>query len=214
MKKTAKRNNVVWYQKYKLYLVVAVCGVIAALVLFLGRGWIRHTFEPAAISVSVGHGPSRAVDSQLSALDNPFDTLGISSTQRSDICNLTYAKGFSSEVVCTSTVNGFAKIPSNLQPGLAQRSKSLEALLKSNGWTKGNTSISELGANIANGIDYTPDAAYTKKVGKVECLLDFNTAFSKPKPAAIAGSLNCQQAFELFGGAPILPQAQSGPFGN
>lgn len=86
----------------------------------------------------------------------------------------------------------------------AEAEKTL-GLLKSNGWsgeygTKSiYTSLVTLVKNVNSGIDYTPDAAYEKTIGDINCLFDSNTAFSSPKPPAISSNLYCTREVYMFG---------------
>ena len=186
----------------RLLYIIPAAVVVLILALYLGRGWIRGTFEPVAISVTAGRNAKQTLDEQLKALNSPFKTLGINTTQSSNECRLSYAKKFHSQITCSATTNGFAKLSANQQTALAGGSASLEKLLKSNGWSGMNTSITTLGTNISKGIDYTPDAAYQKTIGKITCVADFNTAFSRPRPAAINGSITCVRVYEILGSTP------------
>jgi hypothetical protein len=187
--------------KHRKLLFMAVIIVLLVAGAYLFRGWLRHTVAPGVVAQTAGRQVQKTTEEQYSKLNNPFTVLGMTSVKHENKCRLLYAKSFHAEVDCTSSYSSYSDKVSSLKPDLGQRAALLENYLKANGWTGGNTTISALGANISKGIDYTPDAAYQKTVGKITCLADFNTAYSKPKPAAIAGSVECSRTFYLFGAA-------------
>jgi hypothetical protein len=108
-----------------------------------------------------------------------------------------YASRFHTKIFCSSVYKAYSDKVASLSPDLGVRAARLDALLKANGWQGGNTTLTTLGQNIAKGIDWTPDAAYAKQFGKIFCLADFNTAFSKPKPPAMSGNISCSRDYEI-----------------
>jgi hypothetical protein len=187
--------------KHRKLLLLALIVFLLVAGTYVFRGWLRHTVAPAVVSQTAGRRVQKTTYEQYSKLNNPFTVLGMPKVKHENKCRLSYAKSFHAEVDCVSSYTSYSDKVSSLKPDLGQRTALLENYLRSNGWSGGNTTISTLGSNISKGIDWTPDAAYTKQVGKITCMADFNTAYSKPKPAAIAGGIECYRTYYLFGKA-------------
>lgn len=192
VKKSKKSKKNETFKKPVVFIPLAV--VILLLVCYLGRGWIRVTAVPAAVQLTYGRQVQNTLNKDYNSL-KPFDTLGMANVKSTDKCRLLYAKNFKIMVDCTSSYSSFSD---KLSPGLGARAKNLGNSLKNSGWQSGITTIETLGQNIGQGIDWTPDAAYMKQAGKTFCLADFNTAFSKPKPPALNGSVSCSRLVEIF----------------
>jgi hypothetical protein len=190
------------------YVAVPAALVVLALLCFVFRGWIRATVVPDLYSVTYGSSINSTLNKEYNALGKPFDILGATNVKHTKTCQLVYAKGFHMEIDCSAMYSSFSDKVTSQSPSLADRAKTLEANLSKQNWQGGNTSITLLGSEIAKGTDWEPDAAYQKTIGKTQCLADFNTAFSKPKPPAIAGMVVCNRLFDLFGN---LPQPSSMP---
>lgn len=180
------------------YVVVPTLVILILIATFLSRGWLRRTVVPSAVNPVYGHPVQATLDKEYDILGKPLDTLGLPSHARTGKCAMIGAQHFKITVDCSYIYKSYSDKVNGLKPDLGARATTLEASLKNNGWTGGNTSISTLGQNINKGIDWTPDAAYTKQVGKTFCLADFNTAFSRPKPPALSGMVLCSRTFQLF----------------
>jgi len=194
-KKTTK--NVKAYFK-NLYVAAPLFILILVIVCFLVRGWIRSSVVPEVVSLTYGHSVKTISEKEYSNLNKPFEALGLPDPKIKSDCTLVYAKRFKMVIYCCYSYSSYSDKISGLSPDLGARSQTLAATLKNNGWAGGVTNISTLGQNIRKGIDWTPDAAYMKQIGNTFCLADFNTAFSKPKPPALSGSVSCSRSFQLF----------------
>jgi hypothetical protein len=193
VKKSKKSNDF----KRPLILIPLLL-LLLLLVCYLGRGWIRRSLVPSLAEVVYARRVQSTFDKEYGALGNPFETLGMNNIKTTKECTLIYARHFKVQVYCAVSYSSYSDKVSNLHPDLSIRSKTLEQTLESKDWIRGNTSLETLGTNISTGIDWTPDAAYMKTVGKTFCLTDFNTAFSKPKSPALSGSISCSQPFQIF----------------
>lgn len=196
-----KRNARDWRVIGEWYVAVPLAILIIFAAGYLARGWIRYHAGAAAVRWSVDD-TQKVLNDQMDDLKDPLTRMGITQKTKSGDCGLTYANGFTLNYFCGHAYQGYLSDVRNLKPGLADRATALEISLQAGGWMRGGTSITQLGSNIAKGIDYTPDAAYLKRIGAYTCLLDFNTAFSKPKPPAINGDMACSRSYDILGKTP------------
>ncbi|HVX58503.1 MAG TPA: hypothetical protein VG964_02075 [Candidatus Saccharimonadales bacterium] len=190
----------------KLVLFLLVLVVLVGLV-YLGRGWIRKTAEPKAVAVTSGRSVKSEAEKQLSALGDPMARLGYPNEKKTFNCFMATARSIHTEVTCTYVIDVYAKV-SDLKdnPNLNTEAAGIEKSLKANGWdgTYGlgaspYTSLTRLAKSLTSGIDYQPDAAYAKNIGKITCFFDSHTAYSHPAPAAIGSSYICSRTYDVFG---------------
>ena len=182
----------------KWYFVTPLVIVLVIAIVFLARGWVRVTAVPKAQDIYYGRRVNNEFKKQYAALANPLESMGFSSIKHTSKCSLSSAQHFELDTICVAESLTYTDKVSSLSPSLEVRAAKLEAVLKANNWQGGNTSITQLGQNITKGIDWTPDADYTKNIGKIYCDIDFNTAFSQPKPAAIAGRMTCYRTIFIL----------------
>lgn len=199
--KPTKRNSGDWRIIGEWYVAIPLAILIIFITGYLARGWIRYHAGPEAVKWSVDD-TQKVLDDQMGRLKDPLGRLGITQKNKSGDCTLMYANGFTSNYFCGHAYQGYLSDARNLKPGLADRATALEISLQADGWMRGGTSLTQLGSNIAKGIDSTPDAAYMKHIGAYTCLLDFNSAFRKPNPPAINGDMACSRSYDIFGKAP------------
>jgi hypothetical protein len=192
-----KKLNLRYLRKW--YVLVLLAIIFIGTLAFVGRGWVRETAVPDVLSLPYGRQVKRTLDQQYKNLNQPLSYLGLGTPSSKNKCGTVYASHFQTDVDCSSIYSAYSDKVSALSPDLGVRAAKLDLLLKAQGWQGGNTYLTTLGQNIAKGIDWTPDAAYNKTVGKVTCQADFNTAFSKPKPPAMYGEISCFRDIELFG---------------
>ena len=192
MKKLKLNKLKKWYVLVPLVIIVLVLGG------YMARGWGRHTAAPDAADLIYGRQVQTVLNAQYNDLGQPFKALGFTSMQHSRSCNLTYAKHFKADFYCMSMYSVYTDKVGSLSPDLGVRAAKLDAVLQAKGWQNGYTSLTTLGQSIAKGIDWQPDADYTKTFGNITCDADFNTAFSKPKPAAISGRITCSRALKFL----------------
>lgn len=199
--KSAKSNVKSWHIIGEWYVALPLAILIVFLAGYLARGWIRYHAGPVAVRWSVDD-TQKVLNDQMNNLKDPLVRMGITQKVKSGDCTLTYANGFTSNYFCGHAYQGYLSDVRNLKPSLADRATALEISLQTAGWMRGGTSITQLGSNISKGIDSTPDAAYFKRIGAYTCLLDFSTAFSKPKPPAINGNMACSRSYDILGKTP------------
>jgi len=182
------------------YVAIPLAILIIFVVGYLARGWIRYHGEPELFKWSVDD-TNNMLKKQSDELSNPLKRMGFADMGQATACALTYANGFSSELSCGTHFGSYNARVTSLKPDLVSRAATLQIALQSQGWIGGNTTLTELSSNIQKGIDYTPDASYSKTIGKYTCLLSFTTAFSKPKPPAMAVTMDCTRLYGIFVGA-------------
>lgn len=190
----------------KLALILLIIIVIVGLVYF-GRGWIRKTAEPKVIAVTFGSSVKKTAEQQLNNLGNPLEQMGYKNIAKSSKCFMAKARSVHTEVTCNYVLSAYSKISdlknnSQLNTGAA----GIEKALKANDWggTYGlsaspYTSLTRLSKSLTSGIDYQPDAAYFKTIGKLTCSFDSNTAYSHPAPAAVSSQYVCSRTFAPLG---------------
>lgn len=190
----------------KLGLTLLILVVIIGLA-FFGRGWIRKTAEPKVVAVTSGSSVRKTAEQQLNILGNPLEQMGYKNISKSSVCFMATARSIHTEVTCNYVLSAYSKI-SDLKNSYQLNSKAatIETALKNNGWegiyglgASPYTSLTRLSKSLSSGIDYQPDAAYIKSIGKITCIFDSNTAYSHPAPAAISSRYVCSKAFEVFG---------------
>ncbi len=182
-------------QKLKKIYLIPLAILILLFLAYLGRGWIRRSLVPTVAGWVYANKLQSTLDKEYNSLQKPFDALGIPNVKKGRGCNLAHAKHFKITLSCGAEYSAYTD---RVAPDLAANSARLSNQFKDQGWSFGNTDVGTLGKNISQGIDWTPDAAYIKFKGPIACLADFNTAFSKPKPPAINGSVSCNKAIDIF----------------
>lgn len=176
---------------------------------FLARSWIRMTLLPEAITVLYKNSVRNTANDEINKLQDPIKLLSYTKLEaKYDLpCTTNLAKGFKTQVDCSYDLRAYRQIDLGPQSvaRLNENATKLQTLLKQNGWdgtyieTAPTTSIKLLIKSITSGIDYQPDAAYQKTIGKVHCAIDSETAFSKSKPPAMATQISCSRTFNIFG---------------
>ncbi len=214
MKKAKNKNPLQKFYNRKWGLILFAVVVIIGLA-FIGRGWIRMTAEPKTVSVFYNSNVKRIRDAEYGKLQSPLALLGYSTpyTQHTG-CQTTLAQSIHTLVSCTYSYNSFKQTSQDAQAkaSLNADAAKLQGLLQKNGWsgqytdTGQYTSLTKLVSSITSGIDYQPDAAYQKNIGKVFCLFDSNTAFSRPNPPAIASQFTCSRDVNFLGKPSFTPK--------
>ena len=191
-------------------IVVGLC-----LVLLLARSWVRVTVVPKTVSVFYGNSINKVSDTEFNKIKSSLSDLGLTNLTPNKACIRTTAKNFSEEVSCQYIVSSTLTIADGTSADtLTSKAQTLQKLLQDNGWSGTYTeqgdevSFVKLVSNVANNVDYTPDAYYTKVVGELICTFDSNTAFKIPEnPAkAFTSNFNCSRLINVFGGVPEAHQ--------
>jgi len=193
-----------WLKKW--FVILPLVLLIIAAGSYLARGWIRVTVIPAGASLVYEHSVQSVYNKETATLNDPLRSLGFKNIIHAPAkCQLAWAQNIHTSVECVSSSSSYMIIGDTDRAALVNNAKSLSERLQNNAWqgTYSNsgpyTSLLTLATSISSGIDWQPDAAYTKQVGNTSCTIDFNTAFSKPKPAAIAGRVDCWRQVDVFG---------------
>ncbi len=196
-------------RKISKTLIYILGGILGLLILvFVFRGWIRITVEPKTVSVFYKSNVKKVRDDEAAKLGDPFKALGYSSLQNdTGSCTTDWARGIRTNIVCNYDQNTYQEVPKDqaYKDTLNANAAKLMDKLKQNGWEgqytdNGEfTSLTKLIRNLTDGIDYTPDASYFKKIGPVECYIQTTTAFSKPEPPAMDTHLTCSRSIYIIG---------------
>lgn len=189
------------------FLIIGVSLILLFVASYIFRGWLRVTLVPKVINVTSGNAVTNFASAEIGALGDPFTLLGYDSTTKESECRLVAARGLSTQYECVYVENGWTEIlqNSNDKKQLYQSAVNILAALKNNGWegayteNEQATSLTTLIRNINDGIDYTPDASYTKASGDINCWISNTTAFSKPKNPAISTNFWCSRTVNVFG---------------
>ncbi len=204
---TSVRLTTVWTDK-KFRILTYVLGVVLVLfaVLYLSRSWVRVTVVPKAVSVFHASEVTKAAETELAILGDPLTAMGYKDSEVTHNCTLLSAEGFTEQVYCSYNVHGYMEVPTDEvgKKQIVDTAASVQEQLQANNWngTFNNeseyASLNKLVSGAANGIDYTPDAFYSKTTNGVSCTFDTNIAFSQPSPAAISSNFNCVKIISVF----------------
>lgn len=182
--------------------------LLALVVLFFARGWVRTTIIPKTATLFYLGGVQSVVDSQSASLNDPLRSLGFSSISTNKSCNLELAQSIHTEVDCDTTEQSYVKLPTGTAFASEERvTASLQSHLAALGWQAGSNGITltSLIDGTAKGIDYSPDANYEKIVGKHnDCVLDVMIAYANPQSPAIRGTFSCDRTIDFLG----MPKGQ------
>lgn len=150
---------------------------------------------------------------EMAKLGDPIGLLGYTEpTTTDDNCSSVPTRGLQPIMSCGLTVNAFKEVDLNNKDTLNANAAALQSALQANGWqgqyVNENTeynSLVKLVSSITSGIDYEPDATYTKDIGDVTCSISTTTAFSSPKPPAMNTNIWCGVIVD-DPNAPLEPQ--------
>ena len=189
-------------------VVVGLAIIVLFIACYLFRGWLRVTIVPNATTMMHGQTLQRDMDAETAALQDPLKLLGYSQIDVTrSTCVMQSAQGFRETLSCTSSLHAYTEMPKDAagKAALNRNAEKLQTLLQQRSWegeytdTAQTMSLKRLVHNLNEGIDYTPDAAYMKTVGNMQCLMDTSTAFSSPKPAAMSTTISCSRLLMPFG---------------
>lgn len=184
--------------------VIVTVGILG----YVSRGWLRVTIVPNAATMLHGQTLQRDMDAELAALQEPLTLLGYSNVDATrSKCIMQTAQGFRESLSCTSSLHAYSETPRDAagKATLNSNAQKLQTLLQQRSWEGEYTdtaqvmSLTRLVHNLNDGIDYTPDAAYMKTIGNMQCIMDTTTAFSSPKPAAMSTTISCSRILMPFG---------------
>lgn len=208
-KQSTNASKDLWADK-RVRMAAAVVAAIFAIciVLFISRSWVRVTLVPKTVGIFHEDDVAKKAVDELASLGSPLTALGytVTDTNVTKGCNLSAARGFKEQVTCSYSIHADLLVPTDEtgKKQLVDAASSIQNKLQTSGWdgtfTNDNdyASLNELIGNVAKGIDYTPDAYYSKSIGRVNCTFDTNTAFSVPAPAMISTNFNCIQTIGIF----------------
>jgi len=200
-----------WLRKWFVILPLAIAIVLA--VSFLARGWVRSTLEPRSVGLFYKSSVEKTFNQEVNKLGNPLEAMGYKSITKTSTCRLSVARGIHTEIACTTIENAYSKVSDLKKNGseLVSNAAKIEGALQNNNWggiyglgTNPYTSLTRLSTSLTSGIDWQPDAAYTKNIGSTTCAFDSNTSFSRPAPAAISSRFDCTRTIDIFGNPWLL----------
>lgn len=192
----------------KNFVVAAVIVLLVILFAYLFRGWIRITLLPRSASVMFSGQVHSTFNDETAKLSDPLSKLGYKNvTTDNQGCKMIIASRFHELIGCSFQASAYSRLSDlSVSPdGFKTYAATLMAALQKEGWsgTYTNdgpyTSLGKLADSLAAGIDYQPNASYTKSVGKVSCIFESHTAFSKPFPPAVGSEISCVRVLMVFG---------------
>lgn len=155
--------------------------VVVLAVVFAWNHGLRTAYEKERIK--------RTLTSQIKDLEAPLERMGFSLSNIKAACE----RGEGSDLYCNARVNSFVVIRSTPEE-LNQQAAQLSDLLNQHGWhQRPDYPTKDWFNKISQQVDYQPDQLNTKTVDGMDCTVDFFTAFSKPKPAAVTLSADCSK---------------------
>lgn len=143
-------------------------------------------------------------ETELTALEDPFK---LSTHQESfqSGCFTTLANGIKTLVNCTYAASLNIPLNKDNKTESVKTAQRTQELLQQNGWEGRFTTSSDrpnlesLFAAIADGVDYMPDASYTKNISGVKCMLQAYTAFSQPSSPMLSLRMMCSKDVAVIG---------------
>jgi hypothetical protein len=209
MKPVAKHKSSLAQLKQHRWLTAVGIVLVLFLVLFIFRGWVRMTAMPAGTEVLYGNSVEETYQDEMSKLQNPLAMLGYAAAEpTAHGCHTMLANGLKTQIDCQYEVKLTQTIDDNSESKqkLNANAEKLQTLLKQNGWQgeyandgQPYTSLVKLVSSITSGIDYQPDATYSKRVGNTQCFLQNYTAFSQPDPPAMSAHVSCYRTVNILG---------------
>jgi hypothetical protein len=193
--KPQKKNRLL-----KVLAPVVIIIVVLAGALYLARGWVRNTVEPAYTDLLYAHDVQGKLDEQARTLHDPMQTLGYTHiNKKTAVCHRTIANGIRTAIDCEASYQAYGPITAN-KAQLQQNAAALQAKLQQGGWS-GNPvmSLKQFIDGITAGADNQPDATYIKNFGKITCTLSTTTAFKSPNTPAMNTQFVCNRDPMLFG---------------
>ena len=206
--KAAKRNGEKsgTLNKLSIYTrLVWVLGavIVLAAILFLARGWVRNSLEPAYADLLYAHQVQATLDEQGRILHDPLQALGFSKgiTAKSAVCHRSLALSIHTAIDCSASYQAYGPVSSD-KATLRKNAVSLQAKLLQDGWS-GNPvmPLTQFINGITDGADNQPDATYLKHFGSISCMLSPTTAFKSPDTPAMNIVFSCSRDVLLFGNA-------------
>ncbi len=201
-------NNVGETTMHKLAKIsnkqLRIGGFILLALLLVGMCTVgRKSVMAATATVLYRSGVQHTLDTQNSALGNPFELFGISTPRSSDSCTVSAASGISTQLMCVTTVQGYTKLgetDADRQRN-TENAQTLEAALQKAGYKAGNNgvTVTSLVTGIYEGKDWSPDAFYQKVIGQYTCTYDIRIAYANPSPKAVDMYLDCTRTKDVLG---------------
>lgn len=222
-KTTTNKNSVLQRPVTRKLIIITATVLVVLFAVYVVRAWLRITVVPGVVSTFQLSSVEETANDELTKLSKPFTALGFGNPETTmKDCSMSLAQKFSEVVSCTYTLHAYGPVATDDagKQALNARVVELQKQLQANSWQgyygkgEGTTSLETLVENLTQGIDYTPDATYAKKIGNVDCRFSSTTAFSKPSPVAINIEFSCTKTISIFGGVnppEFMPSGADGP---
>lgn len=188
-------------KKWLLFSAILLAALSLTASAFVFRKWINVTYTRYKIE--------NTISSELKPLESVLSSLGFGNLKELDTncgyntykwepnllggaADITHSDGTYFE--CSSGIDRYIVVAEGTsnRSELVKHANELSVALQSNGWKSREDLLTvPWFENIAKDVDYQPDQLNTKKVGNFDCIIDFFTAFSKPKPTAISMRAYC-----------------------
>jgi len=210
-KKKTKKLQQILRARWQLWVVILCAAIIGAVV------GVRATYNSAWAQHNVIRlRAERSVKEELAPLRASLTALGFTNLSELDTkcattqppeptVNPQHPNDIPDAPIpvfeCSSGVNRYVVLPADAagKTAFIRQAQELSRTLRANGWTsREDYPTVPWFQSVAGGVDYQPDQLNTKNIGNVHCMVDFFTAFSKPKPPAISLQASCNTADSEF----------------
>lgn len=197
----------------------AFVGILVAAIAAMGLGFYqfgRSGLVPGVAKIVYGSSLRGLYEDERKALGDPSRVLlGVSSD--AELTCVSIYEGIKVHVSCDTAMQQYGQLRQGQEGKLAatNAASEVEKALVQSGYEKGidggsnGVTLSSLIGGTYQGIDYSPDAFYSKKVGDALCTFQVTVAYSSPKPAAINVRHVCTREFDPFGVPPMIQSAQN-----
>lgn len=178
-----RKNEYAWF---------IVAGVVLLAVL---SGALIKAGHPKLQRVYYGYQVRSALKNERKKLQDPLGSFGFANLEGGkSICVYGVEYGYASpKLICRAEVHSYTVLPADAagKQAMNAKARALSDLMAKNGWKSGNSPLVPWFQGITEGKDYQPDQFNYKHVGNMFCMLDYTTAFSKPKPPAMSVTMQC-----------------------
>jgi hypothetical protein len=187
-------------------------GFIIAAILIVVIGLGHDRILAGTDNILYGRSIHATTASENVRIGDPFQLLTGTSPKFISGCMTQSMYASKPEVNCTSTAQAYTKLGQTAadKAKVLNEVATITSALKAQGYTAGsnNVTLMSLVAGTYKGIDWSPDAAYMRNIGKDSCLFDTTIAYSNTahQQPAIHMSLFCDRILAPFG-EPTSPQA-------
>jgi hypothetical protein len=190
---TTKNKHATSKSHFKKWQLLTIMGFVILLALGLGlysrRAWVERVYY--------GYKARTSYQAEAKKLNSPSGVLGLSNKSLPSKCLYESTYDYvSPQLQCVVEFQNYVVIGDNAQSQAAAvgAAKTLDAVLKKDGWTTTSNSaasLSEWFQGITSGKDYSTDIDSVMNSKSTHCSLVYNVAYSNPKPPAFEVRMAC-----------------------